>query len=196
MATSTPRAKRQAGPSKAKGDGAGGKKRVVEKANGRGRQLVDRLARYLEANGLSKTQFAREYLGMSPAHFTMLMSGERYIGNVDRKVLELFAEALEASMAQIYLWAEILTDKDFTVPNEREQMISYVGQSILAHPQCAGFVGNMRTWDSWPERAKIVIGLLLQAVTAQELITMPLIDVVDVTEPASPGTRPRRSGVH
>lgn len=210
MATSTPRAKRQAGASEAKGGGASlakggaalevegggaaGKKRVFEKANGRGRQLTDRLAIYLKDNGLSMTQFARDYLGMSPSHFTMLMNGERYIGSADRKTLELFAEALEASMAQIYLWAEILTEQDFVVPNEREQVITHIGQAILAHPQCAGFVGNMETWNSWPRRAQIVIGLLLQAVNRKTLIKMPLIKLTD--EPKLPGDGPGRSGVH
>lgn len=198
MATSTPTRGNKRKPSASKTSNvSAGSRKAVEKANGRGQQLVDRLQIFMQKKGLSQTALAKRYIGISPNHFCQMMNGERYIGTTDRKVLEKFATILGASMAQIYLWAEILTDSDFVIPNEREQILDHIGQSILANPMCAGFVGNMETWDSWPYRAKVVIGLLLQGMTGEQLINMPIIDVPEANaDGLAVGKGPGSGGVH
>ena len=98
-------------------------------------------------------------LGMSYSHFSTLMSNSSRIKTLSHEKMTAIAKYLNVSLAQVYVWAGVLTAEDFSTPNALEGDLERAFRAMQTDPNDL-LCPTSSEWQSLSQEMRVfIVGL-------------------------------------
>lgn len=152
-----------------------------------GLALSEELRKKIDATGMGATEFAT-MIGMSPSYTSSLLNGSRPWDGTDRKTKEKVAKFLGIPLISVLMLAGIIEPKDFVFDDSIDTSLDNAYGGLKTHPVWGAFC-RKEEWNSLPMNTKILVALLYEAATGNEIIKKSRM--IQVVEKAKATRKPR-----
>lgn len=145
--------------------------------------LMEMLADAASIRGEAPTELAT-HLGIGYPYLMTLMRGARSTSELGRETLEKAAEYLDATVAQVYLWAGVLHPLDFFSKPRIRKELATVYRALQEHPDWGGYCPKKTEWTKLSETSQTLIALLFEQVVGRTYLSRTHIAAEAVQEKA------------
>ncbi|WP_038082143.1 helix-turn-helix transcriptional regulator [Thioalkalivibrio sp. ALgr3] len=159
------------------GDGAA----VNQSGHVKGSALTKALLERAEELEMDRYQLA-DSIGITYSYLTLILNGGRDISKITDEKLRSMGRFLGIPFAQVLMLAEVLRPEDFIVGDEEtiDASIRQVYASMSRHPEWRGLAPTDADWANTPRQVKIVLGMMFQRLTNEEMLEVAsMIEVED-----------------
>ncbi|WP_018949091.1 helix-turn-helix transcriptional regulator [Thioalkalivibrio sp. ALMg11] len=121
-------------------------------------------------------------IGITYSYLTLILNGGRDISKITDEKLRSMGRFLGIPFAQVLMLAEVLRPEDFIVGEEEtiDASIRQVYASMSRHPEWRGLAPTDEDWANTPRQVKIVLGMMFQRLTNEEMLEVAsMIEVED-----------------
>jgi transcriptional regulator with XRE-family HTH domain len=120
-----------------------------------------------------------EMLGLNPAYYSLLLSGERWFGTVAEDKMQKIADFLELPLVSVFMLAEIIKPEDFFRPTSLEKQVDQIFDHLRRDSRFATVVPAQEDWKKTPLGVRLLAALLYSDVSQIDLLErMPFYKVV------------------
>ena len=122
------------------------------------------------------------HLGITYGHLMVLARGERPVHGLSINALRNAARYLHVSLAQAYVWAGILSPSDFYSTRTVREELDRLYVDLIHDNTVSMFAPERAEWDALPERSKLTIALMYEALRHRNYMSMLSVPQTNMPE--------------
>ena len=134
-----------------------------------GSALVAHIRDFMKAEGLSNLDFSK-MLGLSYTYVNSILSGNRWVGTLDRERMLIISRWLGIPLAQTLMLGEVMHPEDFIVTTGLDERLENVHRQMLSDPDWRGLVPGADEWNAAPQRMRLAMAVMFERLVERELI--------------------------
>lgn len=128
------------------------------------------------------TKDLADHLGITYGHLMVIARGERPVNGLSINALRNAANYLHISLAQAYVWAGILSPSDFYSTRTVREELDRLYVDLIHDNTVSMFAPDRAEWDALPERSKLTIALMYEALRHRNYLSMLNVPQTDIPE--------------